>query len=69
MVLLELFKLMFHNHVHIDIIHLHLIQNQVQSQKNSQGCILHLTFPSPPPIVALSWLYLVSQAFWLAVWV
>ena len=59
---------MFHNHVRIDIVHLHLIQNRVQSQKNSQGCILHLIFPSPLPIVVLSWLCLVSWAFWLVVW-
>ena len=67
LVLLEHFKLMFHSHVHIDITHLHLIQNQVQSQKNSQDGIFHLTFPSPLPIVALSWLCLVHWAFWLVV--
>ena len=65
LVLLEYFKLMFHSHVSISIIHLHLIQNQVQSQKNSQDCIFYLIFPSPPPIVVLSWLCLVSWVFGL----
>ena len=65
----ESYKLTFHNHVHIDIIHLHLIRSRVQSQKNSQGYILCSTFPSLPPTVALSWLCLVYQAFWLVVWV
>ena len=69
LILLEQFKLMLHSNVHIDIVHLHLIQNQVQSQKNSQDCIFHLTFPSPLPIVALSWLCLLPWAFWLVVWV
>ena len=68
-VLLRYSKLVFHSHVCFDIFHLHLILNQVQSKKNSEDCIFHLIFPSPPPIVVLSWLCLVSQAFWLAVWV
>ena len=60
---------MSQNHAHIDIAHLHLIQSQVQNQKNSQGYILCSTFPSLPPTVASSWLCLVYQAFWLVVWV
>ena len=60
---------MFCSHACIDIVHLHLIQNQVLYQKNSQDCIFHLIFPSPLPTVVLSWLHLVHQAFWLAVWV
>ena len=66
---LESFKLMFHNHVYIDIAHLHPIQSQVQSQKNSQGYILCSTFLSLPPTVASSWLCLVYRAFWLVVWI
>ena len=60
---------MFHNHVQTDIVHLRLIQNQVQSQKHNQGCILSSIFPFPPPIVVLHWLCLVSWASWLVVWV
>ena len=60
---------MFHNHVHIDTIHLHLTQSQVQSQRNSQGYILYSTFPSLPPTVVSSWSCLEYWAFQLVVWV
>ena len=63
------FKLMFCTHVGTDIVHPHLIQNQAQNQRNSQGCILYSTSPSPFPTAVLFWSYSEYRAFLLAVWV
>ena len=60
---------MFCTHVDTDIVHPHLIQDQAQNQRNSQGCILHSTSPSPVPTTVLFWSYSEYQAFLLAVWV
>ena len=58
---------MFHTHVGTDIVHPHLIQNQAQNQRNSPGCILYSTSPSPVPTAVLLWSYSEYQAFLLAV--
>ena len=42
---------MSHNYVHICILPLHLILNQVQSLRNSLDCTWYRASPFPPPIV------------------
>ena len=60
---------MFRTHVGTNIVHPHLILNQAQNWRNSQGCIYHSTSPSPVPIAVLFWSYSEYWAFSLAVWV
>ena len=63
------FKLVFHTYVGTGIVHPHLIQNQAQNQRNSQGCILYSTSPYPVPTAVLFWSCSEYWAFSLAVWV